>query len=114
MIVIAARKKGPLPHPGMKLVVTPPDTPGLLRGVGTLVVSGTNAARRCRADQGRQGGCPNRIAFHLSARAIILAASIEGKALPPLGCARDAPFPGVTVESDPLHVRDGRIQPAPG
>jgi transcriptional regulator GlxA family with amidase domain len=124
-IVIAARKEGPFAtSSGMKLVADAAwDTPGLLRGIGTLMVSGGEGTDRALKDAAlikaiKTGARTASRISSVCSGAILLAASglLNGKRATTHWSRVEQlrSWPGVTVESDSIYVRDGRTWTSAG
>jgi transcriptional regulator GlxA family with amidase domain len=124
-IVIAAATKGSFAtSSGMKLLADSAwDAPGLLRGIGTLMVSGGEGTDRALANAGLMKAIKAgaRFASRISSvcsGAIFLAAAdlLKGKRATTHWSRVEQlrSYPGVTVESDSIYVRDGRIWTSAG
>jgi transcriptional regulator GlxA family with amidase domain len=124
-IVIAARRKGPFAtSSGMKLVADSAwDTPGLLRGIATLMVSGGEGTNTALKDAAliravRRGAkIASRVSSVCSGAIILAAAGLLQRKRATTHWSRVeqlGSYPGVTVESDSIYVRDGRIWTSAG
>lgn len=123
--VIAARRKGPFAtSSGMKLVADVAyDTPHLMRGVDTLMMSGGEGTDAVLNDAGllrvlKNGAKIAQRTSSVCSGALFLATAglLEGKrATTHWGRIEQLKsFPGITVESDSIYVRDGDIWTSAG